>query len=53
MTSSVFLIHCKRDRRLAHVDDRMPVVIATTDDEAHELHEVEGLALSCDVCVPI
>jgi hypothetical protein len=31
---------------LVHVDDEMPVVIATADNEAHESHEVKGLALN-------
>ena len=41
-----FCIHCKIDRHLAHVDDKMPVAIATADDEAHESHEVVGLAFN-------
>ena len=38
-----FCIHCKIDRHLNNVDDKTPVASATADDEAHELHEVEGL----------
>ena len=49
ITSCDFLflgIHGKIDRCLVHVNDEAPVVIAAADNETHELHEVEGLALN-------
>ena len=38
-------VHGKIDQHLIHVDDETLVAIAAVDDEAHELHEVEGLTL--------
>ena len=31
---------------MVHVDDKMPVAIATADDAVHESHEVEGLVFN-------
>ena len=46
MISSVLLaFYGKIDWHLVH-DDEKPVVIAAADNEAHESHEVEGLALN-------
>ena len=45
-TCFVLFVSCEIDRCLVHVDDKMSVAIATADDEAHESHEVKGLALN-------
>ena len=42
----LFSIHLEIHRRLVYVDDKTPVTIATADNAAHELHEVEGLAFN-------
>jgi hypothetical protein len=36
----------KKDRRLVHVDDKTPVVIATADIDTHKSQEVKGLTFN-------